>query len=76
MFAAGLMLGTWWVVLAAGIAVLILKRSYVVLLVGVVLDLWFAAHGGVFAYIGFYTAIFLVTTIVVETVRKKLFWVS
>lgn len=75
-FAAGVILGVWWATLIAGALTLIIRRSYVVLVAGVLLDLWFATIGDTIFYIGFYTLIFLTTTLIVEYVRSRLLWAS
>jgi hypothetical protein len=75
-FFAGVLLGSWWLVLGTGVLTLVIKRDYFVLSIGAVLDFWFATVGDSFFSIGFYTAIFVLTTVIAETVRKRLFWVS
>lgn len=76
MFIAGVLMGSWWLALTSGLLALLLKRTYVVLLAGVILDLWFATVGDSFFYIGFYTVTFTVATVVIERVRSRLFWAS
>lgn len=76
MFAAGVVLGVWWVALVTGVLTFITRRSYVVLVAGVLLDLWFATAGDTIFYIGFYTLVFLTTTLIVEYIRSRLLWAS
>ncbi|MAZ67475.1 hypothetical protein CL652_01755 [bacterium] len=72
-FTAGIMTGAWLFALLSAVMALILRRNYLVLSTGVLLDLWFATVGDSFLYIGFYSAVFLATTVVAEAVRRRLF---
>lgn len=76
MFTAGLVLGSWWLVLICGLATLVTGRSYIVLCAGVALDIVFASVGAPFVFFGFYTALFVVATFVFEYVRTRLLWTS
>tara|TARA_B100000745_G_scaffold58094_1_gene34421 strand:- start:13729 stop:13989 length:261 start_codon:yes stop_codon:yes gene_type:complete len=68
--------GLWWLFMFSGIVALIAKRSYIVMFTGVLLDLVFAALGTYWLYVGFYTIVFLITTIVVEFLRERVLWAS
>lgn len=71
-FAAAIVGGVWWLILLAGFLALLVRQSYILLCVGVILDLWFAYNG----IIGFYTVFFLLATILIEYFRQHLFWTS
>ncbi|MBL4644528.1 MAG: hypothetical protein JKX80_01540 [Candidatus Pacebacteria bacterium] len=75
-FAAGILGGSWWIVIVSGLLSLFLKRSYFVLVAAVVLDISFASGGATQFYGAFYTALFFSTTLVVEYIRKRLLWGS
>ncbi len=70
-FFVGAVANLWWMVLFFGSVSLILQRSYFVLITGVVFDLWF---GTPVLFVGFYTLIFVGVTLVVEQIKKRLFW--
>lgn len=72
--AAGVAWGAWPVVLAAGVVSLMIRRSYGVLVLGVVLDLTLMLSGEAFMDTYFYTIVFFGTTIVAEYVRRRIFW--
>lgn len=72
-FVAGILGGLWWLIVGSGLCALLVRRSYFVLSAGIVLDLWFAYSTG---FTGFYTVVFVLTTILVEYFRDKLFWTS
>lgn len=76
MCVAAVFAGAWWLVIISGVGVLAIQRSYSILALGVLLDIWFSVSGASFFYIGFYTILFLVTTVVFEFVRSKLLWTS
>lgn len=71
-FFIGVVWGTWWLILLAGIFILIIHRSYTVLTVGLLLDVLTASNGISWAYIGFYFLIFLVTTLIVAFIKSRL----
>ena len=76
-FVAAVIGGVWWLILFSGLIAILIKRSYVVLTMGAVLDLWFITVGEQpFFYIGFYTVIFVVTTLCIEYIRARLLWTS
>ena len=76
-FLAAVIGGLWWLILVSGIITLMFKRSYVVLCIGVLLDIWFTTTTGhPWFFTGFYTLIFIVTTLGSEFVRKRLLWAS
>jgi len=76
-FLAAIIGGLWWLILISGVVSLILKRSYIVLVAGVLLDIWFTATvGHPWFYTGFYTVIFIGATLCSEFVRRRLLWAS
>ena len=74
--AVSILLGVWWLTLIAGVVALLFERSYIVLVVGVFLDLWFVTHGASPLFYGFYTLTFTLTTFLTEYIRRDLFWTS
>lgn len=67
--------GVWWLVLISGVARLVLGRSYTVLTIGLLLDILFIHTAGTpLLFMGFYTPIFLLTTVLVESVRARVLW--
>ena len=76
LFVSSVFWGVWWLFLLSGVATLITKRSYIVISVGVLMDIIFAATDSAWIYTGFYTTVFLFTTLIVEFVRERVFWKS
>lgn len=72
--AAGIMWGSWPIVLFGGIACLFVRRSYVILTLGVMLDLVLMISGEVVVVAFFYTLSFFVATMSIEFVRERLLW--
>ncbi len=74
---AGVLGGVWWIIVGAGVFRLLLGRSYAVLGIGVLLDIIFIHTSGTpFLFAGFYTPIFLLTTISTEAIRARMLWTS
>lgn len=76
MLVAGLFVGSWWLVCISGLVILMMRRSYIVLFAGVILDLVFFSFGTPVFFVGFYTLLFLIATIIFEYVRTRLLWTS
>ena len=72
--AVGVAFGVWWIVLVSGAAALLLKRSYVILFVGILLDLTHAPLGASWYFQGFYTVLFLLIALGAEHIRTRLIW--
>jgi len=75
-FLASIIMGSWWAILASGVVALIIRRSYPILFIAIVLDLWFSSSLSSPWHIGFFTITFLLTTFVAENVKKRIFWGS
>lgn len=71
---AGVVWGAWPVVFTVGILSLVVRRSYIVLCVGVVLDTVLVTTGDVFVFPYVYSTVFILTTVIAERVRKHIFW--
>ena len=71
LLAAAVIFSVWWLTLAAGVMALMMRRSYSLLFLGIIFDLWFGMWHGVF-FFGFYTIIFAFTTFVAERVKRRL----
>lgn len=76
MFVAGVVTGAWWMIVIFGVVSLLFQRSYFVVVTGLLLDLVFAVTGDAIFYGGFYLGLFLITTLLIEYVRNRLFWSS
>jgi len=71
-FVAGIVLSSWWVIAVFGVLILLIRRSYLVLIVGVILDIIFAIGLGSPFYGGFYTILFFGVTLIVEQFRSRI----
>jgi len=75
-FTASAIAGMWWMIVLFGLASLLIQRSYFVVVTGLLLDFLFAVTGDAVFFGGFYTSLFLVSTVLIEYVRNRLFWSS
>lgn len=72
---AGIVFGSWWLTFGAGVCALCFQRSYVVLASGVFLDVIFLPVTADI-FFSFYTATFLVITVLAEFIRRQLFIIA
>ena len=68
-FLAGVVTGTWWLILVGGGIALCLRFSYTLIFAGVILDLFFLVVGESIVPF-FYTGVFLAWALVCEWVRS------